>query len=109
MVRRTWCALAVSLGMLLPAAWAQPTEEAPRFAEPARLMAGEKHLGEKRLYPSPVWYDVDGDSVLDVLVADLRGWVTVARGLPGSEEGLRYGPEERLKDRQGEFIDFQNW
>ncbi|GAB4150698.1 MAG: hypothetical protein Fur0037_19310 [Planctomycetota bacterium] len=91
---------------LAAAAIAGTASAQARFAEPVRLMAGEKFLGHGRLYPSPVFWDVDGDGRLDVVVGDLPGRLTFAlrRG-----EGLDFEPERKLTDAKGKQIDFHNW
>lgn len=86
-----------------PAAPARDT-----FAAPVRLDAGDRPMGEGRLYPSPVLHDVDGDGLADVVVGDLWGKLTVARRLPG-EGAPRFGAETWMKDLEGEDIDFNNW
>ena len=77
------------------------------FAPPVRIQAGEEFLGAGRLYPSPVMHDVDGDGKLDIVVADLKGQVTVAHRLPG--EGVRFGPEKPLEAQGGKALKFHNW
>jgi hypothetical protein len=87
---------------------AAQTAAAPAtFAPPVRLHAGEKLLGEGRLYPSPVFHDVDGDGVLDVVVGDLIGRITIAPRKPGQK--IELGAETKLNDAAGKEIDFHNW
>lgn len=85
-------------------------QDAPKsaFAAPVRLMAGKKPLGDERLFPSPVWRDMNGDGLADIVVGDLIGRLTVALRLPDSKPAA-YGPEEKLKDLEGKEIDFHNW
>lgn len=92
-------------GACLPLAAQTPLP--PTFAPPLRLHAGELLLGENRLFPSPVFHDIDGDGRLDIVVGDLRGHLTVALRLPG--EGLRFGAESKLLARDGKALDFGNW
>ena len=97
--------LTASVLLLVPALGAQT---AARFAEPVRLEAGTKNLGEGRLYPSPVLHDVNGDGLLDVVVGDLRGRITFAlraygRGAP------RFAAEQKLLGSDGKELDFHNW
>lgn len=90
---------------LVPALVAQ---EAPRFAAPVRLGAGKKLLGEGRLYPSPVFHDVNGDGLLDVVVGDLRGRITYA--LREAGDGVpRFGAEQKWLGSDGKELDFHNW
>ncbi len=75
---------------------------------PVRLSAGDALLGKSRLFPSPVFHDVDGDGRLDVVVGDLRGHLTWAARLPG-DGAPRFGAEQKLKDAEGKILDFGNW
>ena len=86
---------------------AQNDPSAATFAAPVRLKAGDKLLGENRLFPSPVFHDVDGDGRLDIVVGDLIGRMTVALRKPGKE--LAFGEETKLLDAAGKEIDFHNW
>ncbi|HLU40267.1 MAG TPA: hypothetical protein VK081_12845 [Planctomycetota bacterium] len=78
------------------------------FAPPVRLQAGEKFMGEGRLYPSPVFHDVNGDGRLDVVIGDLMGRLTVALRLPG-DGPPRFGEEQPLKNADGQPLKFHNW
>ncbi len=88
-----------------PTALAQTTDI--RFAAPTRIESGEKFLGEGRLYPSPVLVDINGDGHPDMVVGDLFGRVTVALG--DAQKPMTFGAEEKLKDGNGEALDFSNW
>jgi hypothetical protein len=79
----------------------------PKFAPPVRLMAGGKFLGGNRLFPSPVFRDMNGDGRLDVVVGDLRGHLTVALQLPG--DARSFGAETDLNGADGKVLDFHNW
>ena len=92
---------AVLLGS--PAAADETTEEI-RFAPPTRILAGEAFVGAGRLYPSPVMHDVNGDGLLDIVVGDLPGRVTVALR---AKDG--FAAETPLKDRDGKPLKFHNW
>jgi hypothetical protein len=82
--------------------------QSPTFADPVRLQAGDALLGEGRLYPSPVWHDLDGDGRLDIVVGDLRGHLTVARGvLVDGRPG--YLKEEKVLGADGKIVDLKNW
>lgn len=103
------CALAIAASALSPSdARAQRSSESQRFASPVRLMAGDKLLGERRLYPSPMYHDVNGDGRTDIVVGDLRGHITVALREAG-DGAPRFGPESALQDAHGKDIDFHNW
>ena len=78
------------------------------FADPVRLKAGDKFLGEGRLYPSPVFHDVDGDGRLDIVVGDLIGKITIARREAGTGPAA-YAAETKMEDVDGKEIDFHNW
>ncbi len=80
--------------------------DAPRFAEPVQLLAGEAVAGTGRMYASPGFHDVDGDGRLDLVIGDLPGRVTWA---PRLADGPGYGPERRLERADGEALDFGNW
>jgi hypothetical protein len=87
---------------------AQSSTGATEFASPVRLNAGEPFLGVKRLFPSPVFHDIDGDGLQDVVVGDLMGRLTVALRKPGKGK-LAFGAETKLLDAEGKEIDFHNW
>lgn len=90
-------------------AWsASVAAQAPQFAAPVRLEAGGRGLGEKRPYPSPVFHDVDRDGLLDLVVGDLPGKITVARRQRG-EGPARYAAETKLLAKDGKELDFANW
>ena len=78
---------------------ADETERELQFAAPKRISAGEG-----RLYPSPVFHDVDGDQRLDLVVADLFGRVTFAKR---TETG--FAAEQPLKGKDGKPLKFSNW
>ena len=98
-------ALPLALGTL---AWAQTNAPAPTFAPPVRLMAGEEFLGTARLYPSPVFHDVKGDGLLDVVVGDLPGRLTVALQKK-SGSARTFAAETAMNGADGKRIDFHNW
>ena len=77
------------------------------FAPPVRLKAGDKWLGEKRLYPSPVFHDVNGDGHLDIVVGDLPGKLTVALRKTGT--AMAFEAEKDLLAASGKALKFNNW
>ena len=81
---------------------------APTFAAPVRIQAGEGFLGQGRLYPSPVFQDMNGDGLLDLVVGDLRGLLTKAHRIPG-EGPPRFEKDVALLDDQGGPLKFDNW
>lgn len=92
---------------LLALATATAGAQSPTFAPPVRLKAGDKFLGENRLYPSPVFHDLNGDGLADLVVGDLRGLMTVALRLPGALPS--FGPETKVLGADGKVLDLQNW
>jgi hypothetical protein len=90
------------LSMLVCAAAA--AAQSPQWAPPIRLMAGDQFLGGGRLYPSPVWHDLDGDGTADLVVGDLRGHLTVAK-----RNGKGYAKEEKVLGADGKIVDLKNW
>ena len=78
------------------------------LSDPVRLEAGDKLLGENRLYPSPVYHDMNGDGLLDIVVGDLRGLLTVAYGMV-SDGAPKFAAEVDVKALDGELLDFHNW
>jgi hypothetical protein len=79
-----------------------------QFSAPTRLKAGDAFLGERRHFPSPVFHDVDGDGLQDIVVGDLKGKLTVARRQPGAGPAS-YAEEKKMLDVEGNEIDFHNW
>ena len=83
---------------------ADETERTLQFLSPKRIQAGKVFLGEGRLYPSPVFHDVDGDKQPDLVVADLFGRVTFARRADAA-----FVAEQPLKGKDGKALKFSNW
>ncbi len=94
---------------LLACAAATAVAQAPQFAPPVRLKAGDTFLGENRLYPSPVFHDLDGDGRVDVVVGDLVGALTVAPRANAAAGAPTYGPEAKVLAADGQPLDFDNW
>ena len=86
---------------------AQAVSTEAEFAQPVRIMAGDKFLGAQRAYPSPAFHDVNGDGQMDILIADLPGRVTVALG--SSSKTSRFGAEKPLLGKDKKQLDFGNW
>jgi len=102
------CGAMIGVAFSSSSASAQSSAAAGEFANPIRLNAGEPFLGVKRLYPSPVFHDIDGDGLDDIVVGDLRGRLTVALRKPGKEK-LAFAAETSLLDAEGKEINFHNW
>ena len=83
-------------------------DDVPTFAAPVRLMAGDQHMGQGRLYPSPTLFDLDGDGVSEMIVGDLFGNLTVSKRIAG-EDTLAWTAPEPLKGADGEPLEFSNW
>ncbi len=94
--------------LFTPTALAQTGAVGAKFSGPTRLMAGDKLLGEKRLFPSPVFHDMNGDGLDDIVVGDLIGRMTVALRKPGAGPAV-YGAETKLMAVDGKEVDFHNW
>jgi len=98
--------LAASVSAQEPAA--KPTQTAVKFAAPVRLKAGEVFMGDARLYPSPVFHDVNGDKLPDVVIGDLWGKLSVALRVAG-DGPPSYAAETFLMGPDGKDLDFANW
>ena len=95
---------AASAAVSVAAAGEGTSDDVVAFAEPVQIKAGDKILGEGRLYPSPVLHDVDGDGTAEMLIGDLRGMITVAKR---TKDG--FGPEKPLLAADGKQLKFHNW
>ncbi|MBL8692661.1 MAG: hypothetical protein JNJ88_01035 [Planctomycetes bacterium] len=82
--------------------------EAAPFGMPRRIEAGGKFLGTKRLYPSPVVRDMNGDGLADLVVGDLWGKITIALRVAGKGP-LAFEADTEMKAADGKAIDFHNW
>lgn len=86
---------------------ADETRTKAHFAAPKRILAGDAFLGEGRMYPSPVLFDVDGDGLPDIVLGDLPGRVIFAPRIAG--ETVAFGAEKPLPDRDKKPLKFHNW
>lgn len=87
-----------------------PAGGAPaKFAEPVRLKAGDKWLGEGRMYPSPAMQDLDGDGIREVVIADIRGRPTWAKVTKSADGAVAVSEERPLLGRDRKPLDFENW
>jgi hypothetical protein len=93
--------------LLLGATLAAQAPPPPTFAEPVRLKAGDKFLGENRLFPSPVFHDMNGDGRADIVVGDLIGKLTVA--LRTGDGATAYAAETKQLALDGNELNFANW
>jgi Na+-translocating ferredoxin:NAD+ oxidoreductase RnfD subunit len=98
----------LALAAPLRAQTPSPARPEANFAPPVRLSAGAKLLGAHRLFPSPVFHDMNGDGLPDLVVGDLVGKLTVALRLPGADPRA-FAAETELKAADGKPIDFHNW
>ena len=74
------------------------------FEPPVQLRAGDKVMGEKVLYPSPVMHDVTGDKKADMVIGDLIGQITVSE-----RSGEGWTAPQPLKGADGQPLKFNNW
>ncbi|MBI3819452.1 MAG: hypothetical protein HY286_12220 [Planctomycetes bacterium] len=79
-----------------------------KFAPPVRLKSGDAFMGGGRLYPSPVFKDMNGDGLPDVVIGDLFGRITVSLRLPGKDPRA-FAAETELMAADGKRLDFHNW
>jgi hypothetical protein len=105
---------AFSLAMLTAASAQAPqppqAPQADTFAAPVLLRAGDAVLGAGRLYPSPMLHDVNGDGLVDVVVGDLPGRLTVAlRVANESTKVPTFAAEAKFHGADGKQLSFGNW
>ena len=93
---------------LAAAAVSAAAAQTPTFAPPVRVKAGEAFLGGTRMFPSPVFHDIDGDGRQDIVVGDLMGRLTFARRVEGAGVPA-YEAEAKVLDAKGEQVNLQNW
>ena len=98
--------VAALLGAAPPQAVESLAAQAPEFAAPIRLLAGEQPLGGKLLYPSPRLYDIDQDGESELVVADLMGRVQVAEKV-GDDPATWSALEPFISC--GQPLKFHNW
>lgn len=95
-----------TLPLLLFAA-ASAVAQSSTFAAPVRLKAGDTFLGQGRLFPSPVYHDLDDDGRADIVVGDLPGRLTVAYRTAAA--AATFGKEAKVLGADGKQVDLQNW
>lgn len=101
-----WATLALSGAALFAGRAIAGDEVVPaRFESPVLVRSGDGSVGSGRLYPSPVWHDLDRDGRAEIIVGDLRGILTVSKRI-GDDEWSK--PEE-LKNADGKPLKFSNW
>jgi hypothetical protein len=100
MIRATLLGVCAMGAMALPA----QTFDAPERIKAGDTFAGETLDGRDRLYPSPGMHDVDGDGKLDIVIGDLRGYLTVTKR---TADG--WSAEENLLGADGKPLKFNNW
>ncbi len=87
-----------------------PADQAPAsFAAPVRLKAGDAYMGSRRMYPSPVMHDVNGDGLGDIVVGCIFGKVTVALRDASAKGEIKYLKPAPLKMESGKDLKFHNW
>lgn len=79
-----------------------------QFSAAVRLQAGVASLGGGRLYPSPVFRDMNGDGLSDLVVGDLVGRLTIALRTPGAPPRA-FAAEFEMMAADGGRLDFHNW
>lgn len=80
----------------------------PRFAPPERLTEGDTFVGQGRIYPSPVMFDIDGNGRAELILGDLRGDLTITRRTTSGSSTVWEGTEP-LRGAGGTNVKFTNW
>lgn len=96
-------------GVSFPSAALAMPQGSSLFEAPRRLRAGDAYLGAGRMYPSPVFQDVNGDQRGDIVVGDLIGRLTWAPQALQDGRLIVFAKERALKGRSGEGLKFHNW
>lgn len=76
----------------------------PLFEPPVRIAAGDKFMGENMLYPSPVFFDLDGDQKPEIVLGDLFGKLTACQS-----DGKSWKPSQPIRGADGKSLEFNNW
>jgi hypothetical protein len=98
----------LGIALLLSTTMLCAQHDSKLFEDPILLKAGDKIMGHMRYYPSPVFHDMNGDGVLDIVVGDLVGKLTVALGRKTSD-GIAFEAETPLNSKNGQQLTFKNW
>jgi len=89
-----------------------PSSGQSPFEPPVRLMSGDQPLNAaaKQMYPSPAWYDIDGDDQAELVVGDIFGKLNVYENQNTSGKGDPiWGKPTPLKNSDGKQIKVSNW
>ncbi len=79
---------------------------------PVRLMVGKEALNvaAKQMYPSPAFYDIDGDGQMELIVGDIFGTLNVYENKNNSGKGDPvWAKHKALRSVDGEKIKVSNW
>ena len=74
------------------------------FVKPKLLMAGDKEMGSKVLYPSPTLFDIDSDGKKEIIIGGLSGLLRFCK-----KTNNGWGKEIFLKAKDGKKLRFENW
>ncbi len=87
-------------------AQSQEVQAPDLFADPVPLLRdGANHTGI--LYPSPVLHNLDGEGQPELLIGDLRGYITYSHRVPDGADH-QWGPAKQVQS-QGKALKLDNW